>query len=249
MIRPILKKLNVLVLVLMSFLVTSCFDNKDPNTWVVGTSADNPPYEFMQNGKIVGFDIDLLDEIAKNLDKKVEFKNMEFHGLIAALATSNVDMVIAGLSITPERQARVDFTIPYSDSKIAFLHRAKDNFKTYQDLSDKKVGAQLGTIWSAIAYDLSAKGNFKVITLSNNLMLVEDLKSKRIDALVVENGQAAKFIELNPNLSKFLVEDLNSSFAIALPKGSNYKKKMDHAIKSLKSNGTIEVLKKKWGLY
>lgn len=248
MTRFALKGINILIIALMSFLVTSCFDTKDENTWVVGTSADNPPYEFMQNGKIVGFDVDLINEIAKNLGKKVEFKNMEFHGLIAALATSNVDMVIAGLSITPERKARVDFTVPYTDAKIAFLYRAKDDFKNYYDLTGKKVGAQLGTIWSLIAYDLSLKGNFKVIALSNNLMLVEDLKAGRIDGLVIEDNQAAKFIEINPSLSKFLVEDLSSSFAIALPKGSNYKKKLDHTIKSLKSNGSIEVLRKKWGV-
>ena len=79
-------KIKKLLLLIALFSLSSCFEDKDENVWIVGTSADNPPYEFIQNGEIVGFDIDFITEIGKHLGKRVEFKNMEFHTLLAALS-------------------------------------------------------------------------------------------------------------------------------------------------------------------
>jgi polar amino acid transport system substrate-binding protein len=188
-------------------------------------------------------------EIGKHLGKKIEFKNMEFHGLLAALASDNVDMVVAAMSVTQERLARVDFSSPYTDARIAVLYRKDDKFRSGEDLKDKAVGAQLGTIWTLIAHDMSSKYHFSTTkALSNNLMLVEELKNKRIDAIVLEESQVEKFIQKNSELASFPVKQYGSSFAIALPKGSPLKKNIDHTIKALKRNGTIDALSKKWGV-
>ncbi len=243
-----IRKINIVLLSLTLLLLSACFDDKSDDLWVVGTSADNPPYEFVQNGEIVGFDIDYITEIAKHLGKKVEFRNMEFHSLLAALSTNSVDLVVAGLSVTQERTLRVDFSNPYTSSKIAILYRGEDKFANQKDLKGKKIGAQLGTIWGLIAHDLATVNGFSIISLSSNLMLIEELKSKRIDAVVLEDTQAEKFIEIYPNLSRFVEENLGSSFAIAMPKGFANKKNINHAIKALKSNGTTQTLAKKWGL-
>ena len=232
----------------LSVLLISCDSGKDEDTWLVGTSADNPPYEHMSDGEIVGFDIDLMVAIGQHLGKNIEFKNMEFHGLLAALSSKNVDMVVAGMSITPERLARVEFSIPYTDSKIALLYRRDDSFKVPEDLKGTMVGAQLGTIWTLIAHDMSVKHKFRTKALSSNLMLVEELKSKRLDAVVMEESQVKKFATKYPMLASLSVKQYGSSFAIAMPKNSPHKKNIDHTIKALKSNGTIEALAKKWGL-
>ena len=173
---------------------------------------------------------------------------MEFHSLLAALSTSSVDLVIAGLSTTPERLSRVDFSIPYISSEIGILYRKEDNFANYKDLKGKKVGAQLGTTWNLIANELATANDFTITSLSSNLMLVEELKSRRIDALVLEEAQARKFIEIYPDLARFADKNLSSSFAIAMPKNSSHKQDIDRAIKALQNNGTIQVLAKKWGL-
>ena len=243
-----IKKLNILLPALILFLLSACFDDKADDVWIVGTSADNPPYEFIQNGELVGFDIDFITEIGKHLGKSLEFKNMDFHSLLAALSTNSVDLVVAGLSVTPERQLRVDFSIPYTSSRIAILYRGEDKFTDPEDLKGKQVGAQLGTIWGLIAHDLAVANGFNIISLSSNLMLIEELKSKRIDAVVLEEVQTDKFIEIYPNLSRFVEKNLGSSFAIAMPKDFASKKNIDHAIKALRSNGTTQTLAKKWGL-
>lgn len=234
--------------ILLSFVLVSCSDGRDENTWLVATSADNPPYEHMSNGEITGFDIDFIMAIGQHLGKNIELKNMEFHGLLAALASKNVDMVIAGMSITPERQAQVDFSIPYTNARIAVLYRKEDGFGSAEDLKDKVTGAQLGTIWKLIAHDLSVKYGFKIKALANNLMLVEELKNKSLGAIIMEESQADKFIAKNPELANFSIKQYSSSFAIAMPKDSPLKKNIDHAIKALQNNGTIEALSKKWGL-
>lgn len=239
---------RALVTVFLSIFLVSCDAGRDEDTWLIGTSADNPPYEHMSDGEIVGFDIDLMVAIGQHLGKKIEFKNMEFHGLLAALSSENVDMVVAGMSVTPERLARVQFSIPYTEARIAILYRRDDGFRVLEDLKDKLVGAQLGTIWTLISHDMSVKHQFRTKALSSNLMLVEELKSKRLDAVVMEESQVEKFVTKYSTLASLPVKQYGSSFAIAMPKNSPHKKNLDHTIKALKSNGTIEALSKKWGL-
>ncbi len=213
-----MNKFKILLAIILSISLVSCSELRDDDTWVVGTSADNPPYEFMQDGEIVGFDIDLMVAIGQHLGKNIEFRNMEFHGLLASLSSENVDMVVAGMSITPERQKRVAFSVPYTDARIAVLFRREDGFKRGEDLKGKQAGAQLGTIWTLIAHDMSVKYEFRTKALANNLMLVEELKNKRMDAIVLEESQAEKFMDKYPKLSSFPVKQYGSSFAIALPK-------------------------------
>lgn len=240
--------IKLVILVTLPLFISACSEKQDQDTWIVATSPDNPPYEHIKDGEIEGFDIDLMTAIGQHLGKNIEFKNMEFHGLLAALATKNVDTVIAGMSIIPERLARVDFSVPYTEARIAVLFRRADGYKEPSDLKHKMVGAQLGTIWSLIAHDLSIDHSFKTKALSSNLMLVEELKTERIDAVVIEESQADKFIQKNPQFSSFRLSQHSSSFAIALPKDSTKKKSIDQAIESLESNGTIKSLSKKWGL-
>lgn len=218
------------------------------NQWVVATSADNPPFQYLYNGEIVGFDIDLMNEIAKIAGKEIKYKNMEFHSLLAALASNNVDLVIAGLSVTDERKKRVDFSIPYTSSTIAVLFRRADDFKEYADLNGGVVGAQLGSVYNIIAHDLAMQCKCKVHSLSSNLMLVEELKSKRINAVILEEAQARKFIELNEGFGMFTLKEFNSAFAIAMPKGSKLKDSIDNAIELLDAQGIIRELSKKWKL-
>ncbi len=240
--------IRIFLITILIFNLSACFEKQDENTWVVGTSADNPPFEYMKNGKIVGFDVDLMIAIGQHLGKNIEFKNMDFHGLLAAVSTKNVDFVVAGLSITPERMVRVDFSVPYCDAKIALLVKAKDKINGPADLKGGIVGSQLGTIWSLINHDLGINYGFQPKTLANNLILVEELKSGRINAVILEESQAKKFVKKNSLFHSFNVKQYASSFAIAMPKKSINKRNIDHTIKTLQKNGVINDLAKKWGI-
>lgn len=241
-----MKLTNLLFIIIFPLLLISCGEQSRDGNLIVGTAADNPNYEFIQEGQIVGFDIDLINAIGEKLGKKIIIKNFDFNGLLAALAGKNIDMVIAGLSVTEERKNHVSFSNSYLSTKLSVLHRKSDNFTSSKDLDNKIIGVQLGTTWAIIAQDLSKQINIKINYLSNNLMLVEELKSNVVDAVIVETSQSRKFIENNQELTSFDLPAFSSEFAIALPKNSELVNNVNKAITELTKDGTINNLTKKW---
>jgi polar amino acid transport system substrate-binding protein len=238
--------MKCLKILLLSILLAACEKKESEHILVVGTSADNPPYEFIQKSEIVGIDIDIINEIGKHLNKKVVIKNFDFNGLLAALVSENVDVVIAALSVTPERKEYISFSDNYGSTNLAVLHRAEDNIQTIDDLNDKVIGVQLGSAWEKTAQELAQKMNIKIHSLSNNLMLVEELKAKVVDAVILEELQCAKFKENNANLASCNLENLSSELAIAMSKNSSLIKEINESIKALNKEGTINKIMKKW---
>jgi arginine/lysine/histidine transporter system substrate-binding protein len=194
---------------------------------VLGTSADYPPYEFHKivNGKdeIVGFDIEIAKEIAKDLGVELVIQDMKFDGLLAALQTGNIDLVIAGMSATEERKQSVDFSKIYYAAEQAVVVRTadKDKYKTLADLKGLAVGAQKGTTQEQIAKDEIE--NVQLKSLGKIPDLVLELKSKKVDALVIEYPVAASYASKNPDMTvsgiKFKNQEKGS--AVALKKGSS----------------------------
>lgn len=243
----LLKSISRFIALLCFFIFVSGCDNAEKDKeLIVGTSADNPPYEFIQNGKIIGLDIDIINNIGAHLGKRVIIKNMDFHGLIAALVNKQVDIVISGLSVTPEREARVQFSRPYTNATIAVLYRTDDKIKSTEDLRNKAIGAQLGTIWSKVAQDLSLKYNLKVESLASNLILVERLRSKALDAVILEGVQAEKFIAKNELFGSFLITDILSQFAIATYRNPKLLSNINNSLIKFEEDGTLEKIRSKW---
>lgn len=238
--------INVFRFLFLCIFCAACDNQTKTEHLMVGVSADNPPYEFMRDGQIVGFDIDLINAMGERLGKKIVIKNFDFSGLLAALVSNNIDIAISGLTVTEEREKHVSFSIPYMTTKVSVLYRLEDNFHGITDLQNKVIGVQLGTTWGIIANDLSKKVNIKINHLSNNLMLVEELKAKVIDAIILEELQSQKFIENNQRLASFSLKEFSSEFAVAMAKNSNLIKEMNKVIKDLEEEGEVEKLKKKW---
>ncbi|RYE06394.1 MAG: amino acid ABC transporter substrate-binding protein [Rickettsiaceae bacterium] len=236
---------NLIACVCVLIFLAGCEAKKD-GALVIGTSADNPPYEFIKDNKIVGMDIDIINAIGDNIGKKIIIKNFDFHGLLAALASKNVDAVVAALSVTPARQEKIDFTQNYTFAINAVLFRKEEKFNNIQDLQNKAIGVQLGTTWNQIAEEVSKEVGATVHSLSNNLMLVEELKSKVVDAIILEEAQAKNFSNNNPALTYFILKGFDTNFAIALPKGSNLKAEIDKSIEYLEKSGKLKEIREKW---
>lgn len=157
-------------------------DIKSKGKLVVGTSADYPPYEFhtMANGKdeIVGFDIDIAKEVAKELGVELEVKDMDFDGLLVALQAGKVDMVFAGMTPTDERKENADFSDIYYTATHRFILRSGEegSVKSFDDLKGKKIGVQKGSIQEGIAKDNFDEANIKSLAKVTDLVL--DLKNK-----------------------------------------------------------------------
>ncbi len=201
---------------------------------VIGTSADFPPYEFhvQAGGKdaIVGFDVAIAAEIAKDLGVKLEIKDMRFDGLLAALQAGTVDLVLAGMTPTEERKKAVDFSDIYYVSKQGIMIRSADAAKYPSKESFKEVmmGAQKGAIQVGLAKTLKGvakaeleKPHAQVKELGKVSDLVLELKFKKIDAIAMEWAVGDAYAEKNPDLAMTpFVLDADGGSAIAFKKGS-----------------------------
>jgi arginine/lysine/histidine transporter system substrate-binding protein len=214
---------------------------------VLGTSADYPPYEFHKeiNGKdeIVGFDIEIAKEIAKDLGVELEIKDMKFDGLLAALNTDNVDLVIAGMTPTEERKQSVDFSDVYYKAEQAIIVRTEDSdkYKTLQDLFGKKIGVQKGTTQEQIATDEIKDAQLKSLGKVTDLVL--QIQNKMVDALVVEKPVAQAYVEKNKDLmlSAAQVENSEKGSAVAIKKGNTeFVDAVNKTIQRLESEGAVE---------
>lgn len=214
---------------------------------IVATSADNPPYEFIKDGEVVGLDIDIIKAIGKVLGKKIIIKNMDFPGLLPALTTGTVDAVIAGITVTEERRNKVDFTRGYVSTAMEIMFKEGENYKKIEDFSEKNIGVQTGTTWEMYARSLKERfPRLEITSLPNNIILVESIKNGNIDAVIMEEVQVIKFKKNNEGLTSFLLEDTQGEFAIATQKGSGLAERINRAIDQLQLEGKLYPIKTKW---
>ena len=173
---------------------------------VVGMSADYAPYEFHyidENGKDVigGFDVDIANEIADAIGVELVIQEMDFDALVSALPAGKVDVVISGMNPTEERAKVVDFSDIYYNSQHGILVRTEDadKYKTFADLEGAKVGAQLGSTQEQIAKAEIPNADLQLLANVNNLIL--ELKSRKVDAIVMEKPVAEMAVKNNPDLA------------------------------------------------
>ena len=173
---------------------------------VVGMSADYAPYEFHyidENGKDVigGFDVDIANEIADAIGVELVIQEMDFDALVSALPAGKVDVVISGMNPTEERAKVVDFSDIYYNSQHGILVRTEDadKYKTFAELEGAKVGAQLGSTQEQIAKAEIPNADLQLLANVNNLIL--ELKSGKVDAIVMEKPVAEMAVKNNPDLT------------------------------------------------
>jgi arginine/lysine/histidine transporter system substrate-binding protein len=247
---------TVLVIVLTSFWVTQApgpTPAQDiPAKLTMITSPDYPPYGYyITSGsarKIVGFDIDIANYIAKELKFDLELKESDFNGLIPALQAKRADFVMAGMTPTTERKKNVDFSGIYYEAKDTIVALKSSSLTQTSALAGKKVGVQLGSIQEQNAKKIAEKvKGIEVKALNKVPDLVQELKSKRIDAAIIEDTVAKGFVQSNPDLEFTVIPpEGESGSAIAFPKGSPLVPAFDRVITQMKGNGELEKLVTKW---
>lgn len=216
---------------------------------IMATSADYPPYEFIKTAggreEIVGFDVDIAKAIGEELGYEVEVQNVDFNGLIPALQAGRADFVMAGMTPTEERQKNVDFSTIYYEAQNTIVARKGANLTSADSLNGKNVGVQLGSIQEGAAKDIQG---INIVRLNRINEIIQELKSGRIDAAIVENTVAKGFIDANPDLEFNPIPNKpgESGSAIAFPKGSALKGEFDPVLQRLIDSGKITELANKW---
>jgi polar amino acid transport system substrate-binding protein len=231
--------------VLAAFFFASCQNtHKDPNVIQVGLSSDYPPFESRNNqNELIGFDVDLSNMIGKELGKKVEFVDMSLGALLNSLQSGKIDMIISCVGITDEREKQVDFSEPYFINRLTIVSRKDMPLTDENALKDKKIGVQLG---STFVHWLKARNLTNVITMDLNPQLIEGLKAKQVDGVIMDYTQAAAFCRKNPALvSHFLTHDEKGT-AVMFQKGSSLRMPVNQILQKLKASGQLQSLEKKW---
>jgi arginine/lysine/histidine transporter system substrate-binding protein len=253
-----MKKTMLLMTALLLLIMTACGTadegtsgegekTTEEKVLVMGTSADFAPFESRNtDGEIVGFDIDLANYIADELGYKLEIKDMKFDGLIGALQTNRVDLVLAGMSATEKRDKNVDFSIPYNHSGEMFVTVKDSDVKTMDDLVGKTLGVQLGTIQEEGAVKLQETVDFEIKRLDTAQIMIQELLANRIDVAYLDKAVATGYIN-EQDLAGF--DDPTTSspgMAIAFPEGSELIDEVNKVIEQMEDNGKLDELKEKW---
>ena len=212
---------------------------------VIGTSGVYPPFEYVENGRLVGFDIDLGDMIAKKLGVKANFVKIEWKGIIAALKSGRADILITAMTKTPDRAEQIAFSVPYYTTAMAILVQ-KDNttIKSRDDLKARVLGAEQGSRGEIEAKSVGAK---EVKIYDSVMLAFKDLEVGRVEAVT----------EMLPT-SMYLISRQYGGLKVAASYnegvvGVNTRLEdktllaaIDSAIEELKAEGQIDALQKKW---
>lgn len=221
----------------------------DSRKLVMATSADYPPYEYVNSAsgsqEIIGFDVDIANHIAQELGYELEIQNIDFNGLIPSLQAKRADFVMAGMTPTEERKQNVDFSQIYYDAKNTIVTKADSGLTTPSGLQGRKVGVQLGSIQEAYAKEDLTGAN--IVSLNRINEMIQELKAGRVDALIVEDTVAKGYIAANPDLIFTTIEEEGESgSAIAFPKGSQLVTEFNTVLAEMESSGKLEELVNKW---
>ena len=211
------KTITVIALIITTLALTGC-SKKNDNEIIMATEAGFAPYEYYENGEIVGVDIEIANEIAKALGKKLIVKDIAFDSIINELKSGKADFALAGMSITEERLKEVDFSIQYTTSRQVVIVKKNSSIKSINNIYDKKIAVQLGSV-----ADLFLSENYpntELVRQKKYLSMVEDLKSDKIDLIVMDKLPAEQIVASSNELKILEGSIFEDSYGIAVKKGN-----------------------------
>lgn len=226
-----------MLLVLSILLLTGC--KRDNNKLILATEAGFAPYEYYQDGEIVGVDIDIAREIAASLGKELVIKDVSFDFIINEIKSGKSDIGAAGMSITKERLEEVDFSVEYAVSNQVVIVPMDSKITSIDQISNQRIAVQLGTV-----ADSYVNENYKdatVIRQKKYLSMVEDLKAGKVDLIIMDLLPASEIVKSNDGL-RILDEYLfTDKYGMAIKKGNKeLLDKVNDVLTRLMSEGKIE---------
>lgn len=228
---------KIIVILLIMFTLTGCGKNKDQLVMV--TEAGFAPYEYYENGEIVGVDIDIAKEIAKELGKELVVKDVAFDSIINEVKTGKADFGAAGISYSDERSKQVDFSINYATSKQIVIVKENSKISSPSDISNKKIAVQLGSV--ADTYVTENYKNANIVRQKKYLAAIQDLKDDKVDCVVMDELPAKEILASNSGL-KILDSSLTEdSYGMIVKKENNeLLEAINKVLDRLMQDGTID---------
>lgn len=217
-------KKRIASLIMTMLIATALFAgcSKKDDALIVGTEAGFAPYEYMSGDQVVGIDMDIAQAIADSMGKKLIIMNMDFDGALLAVQQGKVDFMAAGLSITPDRAEKMDFSIEYDES-VEVIVVNKNNPAVSEVSNDGLVGKIIGVQQGNVADLYIEDEGIEYKELKRYTMFsqaAEDLKNNKIDCIVMDKLPAEALVKANSELAILDGILFTDKYAIAVKKGN-----------------------------
>lgn len=267
--RKTMKKLSIAMLSMVlagSMLLTACgggntqatedtgsdtqqsetAENTEGGVLRMGTNATFPPYEYVdENNEVAGIDADIAAAIADKLGMELEITDMAFDSLIPALQSDTIDIVLAGMTVDPERAESVNFTDSYATGVQVIIVPEGSDIASPDDLEGKNIGVQTGT--TGDLYCTDDYGQEFVKQFDNGPLAVAALLNGQVDCVVIDNEPAKNYVAANEGLKILDTAFANEDYAAALAKeDTELFEQVNAAIQELKEDGTIASIIEKY---
>jgi polar amino acid transport system substrate-binding protein len=207
------------------------------------------PFESMKGGKPVGFDVDLVREVATELDLRLEVKDTDFDAIQSgdALNSDECDLAISAMTITGERARVLDFSSPYFDASQALVVAKGSGIASLEDLEDRKIGVQGGTTGELYVTD-NAPRSARVMPFEDAAAMEEALASEAVDAAVYDNTVVGDVVAQNPDLEVSAEFDTGEQYGMAVKKNGNVDllRAVNRLLASLESDGGYDEIYTTW---
>ncbi len=250
------KTVSIILTSLLALSLTACGAANQSSSagnsekYVIGTDATYPPFEFQQDGKYVGIDIDLIHAIAEEEGFEVEVKPMDFKGIIPSITSKQLDGAIAGISITDERKQIVDFSEPYYQAGLSLIvHEDNTDITKPEDLKGKVIAIKKGTSGAVKADELAKTYGATVKYFDDSPSMYQEVANKNADATIEDFPVISYKIAVDSNSKLKIVGDrLNGDFyGIAVGKGDEeLLNKINSGLKKVQENGKYDEIVSKY---
>ncbi|PDX88543.1 ABC transporter substrate-binding protein [Faecalibacterium prausnitzii] len=211
----------------------------------MATNATFPPYEMTtDSGEIEGIDVDTAKAIAEKLGLELQIDDMDFDAALLSVQQGKADIVMAGVTVTDERKAVMDFSDSYATGIQSIIVPEGSDITSPDDLAGKKIGTQRGT--TGYIYCSDDFGDDAVVAYDDGLTAVQALKNGQVDAVVIDNAPAQEFVAANPGLVILDTSYAEEDYAIGLAKGSALEDAVNAALEELKADGTLQSIVDKY---
>ena len=211
----------------------------------MATNAAFPPYEMTTDaGEFEGIDIETAQAIADKLGLELQIDDMDFDAALLSVQQGKADIVMAGVTVTDERKAVMDFSDSYATGIQSIIVPEGSDIASPDDLAGKKIGTQRGT--TGYIYCSDDFGDENVVAYDDGLTAVQALNNGQVDAVVIDNAPAKEFVAANPGLVILDTSYAEEDYAIGMAKGSSLEDAVNAVLEELKADGTLQSIVDKY---
>lgn len=233
-----MKKKYILLFICGLFILTGC-GKRNSNELIMVTEAGFAPYEYYENSEVVGVDVDIAREIAKEMGKTLVIKDIAFDSIINEVKTGKADFGAAGISYSEERAKNVDFSINYAVSKQVVIVKNDSSITDINSIGNKKIAVQLGSVADTFVTDEYDEAT--IVRQKKYLAAIEDLKVGKVDCVVMDELPAKEIVNSNTGIKILNGALTNDSYGMVVKKGNKeLLEVINKVLNRLSSDGSID---------